>query len=102
MMRTPFAGAAGVALEFWMYAWVVTSHTHVVPSSGAGMTVAMMPGPSVRAAVRSASRRWGALAYTWLAERKAMGAVPNRAPGRVATAAGDPGTESIAANASNT
>src|SRR5256885_13012745 len=102
MMRTPFAGAAGVALESWMYACVVTSHTHVVPSSGAGMTLAMMPGPSTRAAVRSAWRRWGALAYSWLAERRAMGAVPSRAPGRVATAAGDPGAESIAAKASNT
>src|SRR5438874_13012105 len=98
MMLTPFAGAAGVALEFWMYACVVTSHTHVVPSSGAGMTLAMIPRPRTRAAVRSASRRWGALAYTWLAERTAMGAVPSRAPGPARTASGDPAPESTAAN----
>src|SRR2546430_1101732 len=71
------------------------------PSSGAAMTLAMIPGPRTRAAVRSASRRWGALAYTWLAERKAMGAVPSRAPGPVVTAAGDPAAESMAANPSN-
>src|SRR2546430_17512765 len=103
MMRPPFAGAAGVAPAFWMYACVVTSHTHVVPSSGAGMTLAMIPGPSTRAAVRSASRRWGALAYSWLAVRsEAMGAVPSRAPGGVATAAGGPAAESVAAEASDT
>ena len=103
MMRTPFAGAAGVALELWMYACVVTSHVDVVPSSGAGTTLAMIPGASTRAAVRSASRRWGALAYSWLAVRsEAMGAVPSRAPGGVATAAGDPAAESIAAKPSNT
>src|SRR2546423_5577273 len=103
MLTLPtFDGAAGLALEFWMYACVVTSHPHVVPSSGAGMTLAMIPGPRTRAAVRSASRRWGALAYSWLAERKAIGAVPSRAPGPVATAAGDPAAESMAANPSNT
>src|SRR3989442_15237342 len=66
------------------------------------MTLAR-PGLSTRAAVRSASRRRGAFAYSSVpVPGTAIGTAPSRAPARVATAAGDPVVGSITGKAWNT
>src|SRR5690349_2647376 len=103
MMRTPFDGAAGVALGSCTYACVLTLHTNVVPSSVGGITLALRPDPTACAAVRSACRRAGASAYGCRAPGGgAIGAAPSSAPAGVDTWAGEPGDVPMAPKLWNT
>src|SRR5439155_10148662 len=62
VIRTRSPGAAGVALGSSTYAWVGRSHTNVLPSSGAGTTLALIPRENVAVLRRSARKR--AAAFT--------------------------------------
>src|SRR5882762_2262037 len=57
MIRTRSVGAAGVKVPSCSYAWVVVFHTHVVPRSAGGTTLALIPRENVAALRRSARRR---------------------------------------------
>ncbi len=97
MMRTRSVGAAGVKAPSCSYMWVVVFHTHVVPSSAGGTTLALMPPENVAAPRRSASKRAAAFACSALEERGGlMGAARSSMPTRLGAAAGEPAAPLIA------
>src|SRR5882724_10604225 len=91
MMRTRSVGAAGVKAPSCSYIWVVVFHTHVVPSSAGGTTLALMPPENVAAPRRSASRRAAAFASSALDLRGGViGAARSSVPTRLGAAVGEP------------
>src|SRR2546426_2513585 len=92
MMRTRSVGAAGVKVPSCSYAWVVVFHTHVVPSSGWGTTLALIAPPeTVAAPRRSACRRAAEYASSVRDVRGGpIGAARSSAPTRLGAAAGEP------------
>src|SRR6266513_3274011 len=91
IIRTPFGSAAGVALGSSTYAWVVTSHTNVLPSSGAGTTLALIAPENTAALRRSARRRAAAFTSSVLDVRGGViGAARSSAPMRLGAATGEP------------
>src|SRR5256885_5549664 len=91
MIRTRSPGAAGVALGSSTYAWVETSRTNVLPNSGAGTTLALIPRENVAGLWRSASRRAAAFTSGELDVRGGrIGAARSSAPIRLGAATGEP------------
>src|SRR5690242_10484080 len=93
MIRTPFGGAGGLAVGSATYWWgvVVVLQTNVSPRIAGGMTLAVMPDPSVDAATRSACSRATAAAYDSLVVRgAAIGAAPSSTPARAEAPTGEP------------
>src|SRR2546430_8673765 len=91
MIRTRSPGADGVALGSSTYTWVVTSHTNVLPRSGAGTTLALIPPENVAALRRSARRRTAAFRSGVLDVRGGMiGAARSSVPIRLGAATGEP------------
>src|SRR5882724_4120014 len=91
MMRTRSVGAAGVKLPSCSYAWVVVFHTHVVPRSAGGTTLALIPPENVAALRRSARRRAAEYPSSALDVRGGpIGAARSSALNRLGAAAGEP------------
>ncbi len=80
------------------YLWVVVFHTHVVPSSAGGTTLALIPPETVAAPRRSARIRAAALAWSALEVRGGLnGAARSSMPIRLGTATGEPVAVSLSA-----
>ena len=80
------------------YFWVVVFHTHVVPSSAGGTTLALIPPENVAAPRRSACIRAAALAWSALEARGGLnGAARSSMPTRLGAATGEPVAVSLSA-----
>src|SRR5712691_8991825 len=91
MMRTRSVGAAGVKVPSCSYLWVVVFHTHVVPSSAGGTTLALIPPEKVAAPPRSACIRAAAFVRSAVEVPGGLNeAARSSMPIRLGAAAGEP------------